>query len=64
MIKLPRTGYPVPKYQFGSQVVLSVSELSNRIMKLLETGNSVPNYQFGSCVRTVCIKNMKNDENY
>ena len=20
MIKLPRTGYPVPKYQFGSQV--------------------------------------------
>ena len=39
MIKLPRTGFPVPNYQFDYQ-------FGHKMMKLPITGDSMSKYQF------------------
>ena len=58
MIKLPRTGYLMPKYELTPKLVLTASKLFHKMMKLPRTGDPVSKYQIGSQASNVCIKIM------
>ena len=47
-MKFPRIGHSLPKYKFGSKLVLSASQVQHKMMKLPKIGYSLFKCKFGS----------------
>ena len=56
IIKLPRTGYLILKYQYGPKLLQFALKLWHKMIKLPRTGYPMPKYQFGSQISTFWIK--------